>query len=265
MDKSTIGDRFKDYESRSATKLLPRIPMIIRLDGVAFHTFTKQYKDKDAKDPFSLELKDAMGYAIRNTCNNVSGVKAVYQQSDEITFYLQENEPNSQVWYDYKVQKMCSVIAGMFSSYFNHILDPSNLGYFDARAFNVPDEVEVNNNLIWRQMDAMRNSVNMVGRHHFSHKQMMNKNTTQVKEMLKEKEIIWEDLELWKQRGSLYVRTTSRGDTSYIDKNGKRQDVFNVIRSKWEEVECPLFTEVKIYDMLEQLELEKKCLTDMKT
>ena len=189
MTRDDLGDRMKDYyESRSKTRLIRRMPVIIRLDGKAFHTFTKGFEK-----PF--DMVRAMQETMKYLCENIQGCVLGYTQSDEITLVLIDYQNlNSDAWFDYEVQKLCSVSASMATFAFNRnfarlaALEPekktkqtnayaevaSKGAFFDARCFNIPKE-EVTNCLLWRQQDATRNSIHMTGRAYFSHKQIEGK------------------------------------------------------------------------------------------
>ncbi|MFW6122346.1 MAG: tRNA(His) guanylyltransferase Thg1 family protein, partial [Petrotogales bacterium] len=180
MDKTSLGDRMKtNYESVSQTKLLRRTPVIIRLDGKAFHTFTK-----GMKRPFDENLIQCMTTTTRNLVENIEGCEFGYTQSDEISLLLTDYKKfETQAWFDYKVQKIVSVAASMCTAYFNRIFF-KNYGFgkpafFDARVFSIPKE-EVVNYFIWRQQDATRNSIQMVGQSVFSHKELHGKSCDEI-------------------------------------------------------------------------------------
>lgn len=230
--KDALGARMKEnYENISKTKLLRRTPVAIRIDGKAFHTFTRGFKK-----PFDDILIESMEETMLYLCKNIQGCVLGYHQSDEITLILIDyKQLNSDAWFDYEVQKLCSVAASMatmrFAQVFNQkvynyvsvnaehnvienkeysaalIKAANNGAMFDARCFNVPRE-EVTNLVYWRQLDAMRNSVQMVGQANFSHKQLDKKNQEAIKKMLKdEKGIDWEhDFATCYKRGTCCVR-----------------------------------------------------------
>lgn len=227
MTRDDLGDRMKDYyESRSKTRLTRRMPVIIRLDGKAFHTFTKGFKK-----PFDMIMVKAMQETMKYLCENIQGCVLGYTQSDEITLVLIDYQNlNSDAWFDYEVQKLCSVSASMATFAFNrafvkHVTDylynpegydgspisaydwASKEGaFFDARCFNIPKE-EVTNCLLWRQQDATRNSIHMTGRAYFSHKQIEGLNSNDIQDLLlQEKGINWNDLPTTLKRGSCCIK-----------------------------------------------------------
>ena len=225
--KDELGDRMKYYyENRSKTFLTRRIPVIIRLDGKAFHTFTRGF-DK----PFDEIMCNAMQETMKYLCENIQGCVLGYTQSDEITLVLIDYQKlTTDAWFDYNVQKVCSIAASMatlaFNRAFSSILNESTYSgkissddlisiykkaikagaMFDARCFNIPKE-EVTNCILWRQQDATRNSIQSVGQAYFSHKQLEGLNTNQIQELLfQEKGINWNDYPTKFRRGSCCIK-----------------------------------------------------------
>jgi len=204
MKKDSIGNRMKEnYESRYKIKLTRRTPVIIRLDGKAFHTLTKTC-NKPFDSFFSFSMLEAGLYL----CNNIQGAKCAYVQSDEISILLTDfDKLTTDAWFDYNIQKMTSVSASMASvifskTWFNTILD--NIAVFDSRVFNVPKE-EVCNYFIWRQLDWIRNSLQMLAKFHYSHKELQKKNQSDMHEMLYAKGVNWTDLDSqWKNGRFIY-------------------------------------------------------------
>ncbi len=209
MSSNALDVRMKEnYERRSQTWLTRRIPVIIRLDGKAFHTFTRGFSR-----PYDTVFHQAMNATLLFLCKNIQGCKFGYTQSDEITLVLTDYDKlNTDAWFDYNVQKMCSVSASMATLEFNRafpkacsewldntplfeapnrdLLDAYNRAVesgatFDSRCFNIPED-EVANCVIWRQNDASRNAVQMLGQAHFSHKQLQGKSQSNVQDMLME-------------------------------------------------------------------------------
>ena len=229
--KDELGTRMKEfYESVPKTRLVRRMPVAIRLDGKAFHTFTRGFQK-----PFDEVLGRAMRETMKYLCENIQGCVLGYTQSDEITLILVDYQNlNSCAWFDYEVQKMCSIAASMATMAFNKFFT-KNVNYFemtheyddtineycttlvnaaekgamfDARVFNIPKE-EVCNLIYWRQLDATRNSIQMVGQANFSHKELQNKSCNMIQEMLfAEKGINWNDYPTYLKRGSCCIKTT---------------------------------------------------------
>ena len=209
MDKTSLGDRMKGYESVTATKLMRRTPVIVRIDGKAFHTMTKRW---NLHRPFDALMHDAMLETTLNLCQEVQNSVFAYTQSDEISILLRDWAAiGTQQWFDGKVQKICSVAGSLATARFAmwgmrkgfiKDLTPELAPMFDARVYNIPKE-EVVNYFIWRQQDASRNSVQMLGRAYFSHRQLHSKSNSEVQDMLMaEHGVNWNDMETWQKRGS---------------------------------------------------------------
>ena len=219
--KDALGDRMKEfYENRSKTYLTRRTPVIIRLDGKAFHSFTRGFNR-----PYDEIFHQTMNETLKLLCMNIQGCKIGYTQSDEITLLLTDYEKlNTDAWFGYSVQKMCSVAASMATLFFNQQLRKSFEEYFnenttseeyyltmvravdkgamfDARAFNIPKE-EVANCFIWRQQDATRNAIQMLGQSFFSHKELENKDQNDIQDMLMlDKGVNFNDMPIEFKRG----------------------------------------------------------------
>ena len=224
-----LGVRMKTfYEQIPKTKLMRRCPVAIRIDGKAFHTFTRRFHK-----PFDEVLIKSMQETMKYLCENIQGCVLGYTQSDEITLILVDYKKlTSSAWFDYEVQKICSIAASMATMAFNKFFRDNVGDYlyenyddqyladyikilqnavdkgamFDARCFNIPKE-EVTNLVYWRQLDASRNSIQMVGQANFSHKELQNKSCNDIQDMLMtQKGINWNDLPTYQKRGSCCVR-----------------------------------------------------------
>ena len=263
MRNDNLGDRMKTYENVTRTYLTRRTPVIIRIDGKAFHSFTRGFKK-----PFDNVLVKTMQNTMKYLCENVEGCVLGYTQSDEITLVLCDYKKlTSQAWFDDNIQKMCSISASMATMAFNRFFDEITKTYansvpyygtmypcdeqeriyidilkksinkgamFDSRVFNIPKE-EVNNCLLWRQQDATRNSIQSVAQANFSHKQLEGKNCNELQEMLRqEKGINWNDYPTHLKRGSCCVKLTYT-----LEVDGK-----DVQRSEWViDNEIPIFSQ----------------------
>lgn len=224
MYKDQIGTRMKTYyETIPKTRLMRRIPVAIRIDGRSFHTWTRGFQK-----PFDSVLMISMQETMRYLCENIQGCVFGFTQSDEITLILIDYQKlTSSAWFDYEVQKICSIVASMATMAFNKFF-VKNINYFktthekdniidiyctalagalfDARCFNIPKE-EVANLIYWRQLDAMRNSIQMVGQANFSHKELQNKSCEDIKNMLlTQKGIDWNSLPEDCQRGAACIK-----------------------------------------------------------
>lgn len=175
----SLGDRMKRYEAVTHGVATPRMPLMIRVDGRAFHTLTR-----GMNKPFDQGIMDAMVYAARSVASDMQGFKAGYVQSDEATFCITDYDRiESQGWFDYDLSKVVSISAAMMSVHFFDHLKPSSYPVFDARAFSIPAS-DVVNAFLWRAKDWERNSLQMYARSFFSHKQLIGKKRDQIHEML---------------------------------------------------------------------------------
>lgn len=234
MDRSDLAERMKGYEKRNRYYLQRRMPVILRLDMRAGHSFTRGF-ERPFDDIFIKSMQDTAKYL----CENIQNCKLSYQQSDEITLLLVDYDKlNTDCFFDYRVDKLCSIAASMATMAFNNIFSKYvkrfdlELAYndngidteenrklweiykkavdkgamFDARCFNIPKE-EVTNLVYWRQLDASRNSIQMVGQANFSHKELQNKSCNDIQDMLMiQKGINWNDLPTYQKRGSCCIK-----------------------------------------------------------
>lgn len=264
MDRGDIANRMKQYEVVPKSSLIRRMPVIIRIDGKSFHSFTRNF-DK----PFDDVLIEAMQETAKYLCENIQGCVLAYTQSDEISLVLVDYQKlTTSAWFDNEVQKICSISASMatmaFNKYFDIISDQwlydhtSNLSLkeleklcedkqsrvgklynsytralrngamFDSRCFNLPKE-EVTNYIYWRQLDASRNSIQMVGQANFSHKELQNKSCNDIQDMLMtQKGINWNDLPTYKKRGTCVIK-----DYCIEENPSERGNNTEVERSRW--------------------------------
>ena len=226
MINDALGTRMKtNYENIPKTKLVRRMPVIIRIDGKAFHTYTRGF-NKPFDDVLIKSVQDTTAYL----CASIQGCVLGYCQSDEISLLLIDYKRlTSSAWFDYEVHKLCSISAAMATLAFNRFFEQNVIDYakmnpessqltkynaamargaiFDSRCFNIPKE-EVNNYFIWRQLDAVRNSIQMLGQANFSHKELMGKSCNEIQNMLMtQKNINWNNFAPRHRRGSVIIRT----------------------------------------------------------
>ncbi len=255
-----ISTRMKSfYESVPKISLMKRCPVIIRVDGRAFHTFLKGFRQ-----PFDDIVVTSMNETMKALCENIPGCVLGYKQSDEISLLLIDYETlTSSAWFDYEVQKLNSIAASMTTLYFNRIFDKiaddkidvmleswnrsdedekyikvlgkaiATGAMFDARCFNIPRE-EVTNYFYWRQADATRNSIEMVGHTYFSQKELHEKTCNMIQDMLHEqKNINWNDYPVPYKRGVCCIKSPTE-----ITRNGQV-----IIRNKWKiDENIPIFS-----------------------
>jgi tRNA(His) guanylyltransferase len=199
-DGLDLGDRMKRYEKIYNYRFTPRSCVIVRVDGRSFHTFLKY-----AQKPFDERVINAMASTMKEVAAEMQGFKVSYTQSDECSFLISDfDELNSEGWFNYELNKIVSISASAFTAYFNDaFIHPYKVAMFDARAFIIPRE-EVPNYFIWRQRDWERNSLQMFARSFYSHKELHQKNTADIHEMLHTKGANWAMLSDQIKNGSFY-------------------------------------------------------------
>lgn len=202
MKKDELGNRMKEnYENRTKQKLVRRTYTIIRIDGKAFHTYTK-----GLERPFDMKLIEDMDKTAIYLCENIQGCKLAFVQSDEISLVLTDfDKLTTSAYFDGNIQKITSITASMATAKFNE-LRPNKIALFDSRVFTIPYKEEVINYLIWRQQDTVRNSIQSVAQFLYSHKQLNNKNTNELQEMIFQKGINWNNYDTKLKRGRLIIK-----------------------------------------------------------
>ena len=204
------------YEDRTRYFVPRRTFTIIRLDGKAFHTYTR-----GLKKPFDHELSEDIDTAIMDMLPEIQGAAFAYTQSDEISVLVTDFAlPTTSAWFDGNIQKMASVSASIMTARFNqyrlsrfvqrHSLDvlrnDAPIAFFDSRVFTIPDRTEVMNYFIWRNQDASRNSVSMVAQSVFSHKKLQGVSTVGMKELLAKSDTPWESFPQSDRYGRIIVK-----------------------------------------------------------
>lgn len=247
--KDPMGDRFKKYEGIYKNSLMPRGYSIIRIDGKAFHTYTK-----GLEQPFDNGLIQDMDETAAYLCRNIMGAKMAFVQSDEISIVVTDfDKIETQAWFDNDVQKMVSISASMATAKFNQLRtlrkikedinyvkdynnDPDTLlefnmggtievgienlrlAEFDSRAFQVPNKNEVLNYLIWRQKDTVRNSISSVAQSLYSHKELEGISSNGKQELIFQKGINWNDYPASLKRGR-FIRKVQKEISEGVIRN----------------------------------------------
>jgi len=271
--ENEIMKRMKDfYEDRTRIKLTRRTNTILRVDGKAFHTYTK-----GLARPFDSGLIGDMDKTAEYLCQNIQGAKFAYVQSDEISILITDyDDLTTDAWFDNNLQKMSSIAASLATAKFNELrnlrrlkniatvdesmrpsfnwteLENPKLAMFDARVFQITHQEEVVNYFIARQQDATRNSISSVAQAYFSSKELHGKKTNQMQDMLMlEKGINWNDFTPREKRGSLIRKVEvlmRRPANSYDANTSYIPTSMTFTRSKWEaDPETPIFTQDKDY------------------
>ncbi len=235
-----------DYERRTRFLLPRRTYTLIRVDGKAFHSYTR-----GCRRPYDSDLMEDMDTAAQALCQNITGAQLAFVQSDEISVLLTDFAAmQTEAWFDGSVQKLASLSASVATAHFNQARvrrsaeTETKPAYFDSRAFTIPDPVEVENYLIWRQQDTARNSISMTAQAHFSHAALQGKSCDEMQEMLWQEGINWNDMPGGFKRGRCIVRSSVTKDAEYLDKRtGEARTVAGVERWVWERVIPPVFTQ----------------------
>lgn len=189
-----FGDRIKELENASAKIVLnEEQPICVRLDGKAFHTFTRGLK-RPYDERLSKAMIDTMNYLLEKT-----DARLGYTQSDEITLVYFKVANHQQSYFGARVQKLTSVLSSMATAKFNHEINKNisekaeSFAFFDCRVWNVPSLKDAADVFIWRQDDAIKNSISMAAHDQFGDKILIKKNSQEKKAMLLEKGVDWND------------------------------------------------------------------------
>lgn len=244
--RDVFGDRMKMYEQMEAGRFaMPSLPLCVRLDGKNFSNWTRKLA-KPYDERFSNIMIEVTKFLVKE-----SGAVIGYTQSDEITLILHNDNPKSELYFRGKFQKITSVLASMAAAKFNQLVASTNLsttlGYFDCRAWNVPNKTEAVNALLWREYDATKNSIIGATSQHYSHSEMMNKHTGQQLDMLIAKGVNWNDYPAFFKRGTYVQRQTALRMLT-IEELAKipeqHQPKEAVLRSEIVKLDMPVFTKV---------------------
>jgi tRNA(His) 5'-end guanylyltransferase len=248
----SLGDRMKKYEKDFRTKLPDNFPVVMRIDGKAFHTWTQ-----GCKKPFDEGLIDAMNACAIELCKEIQGAQVAFVQSDEISIFIHSYKRfDSQAWFGNQVQKMCSVAAATASTAMSErstdLFGAYKRALFDCRVFIVP-EADLVNYFLWRQQDWTRNSIQMLARSYYSDKQLHGKKRADMQDMIHAKGNNWNNLATYLKRGRCIVKETYQLSSGEIDPH--RDSAYegygpdsNVTRSRWVvDDEIPIFSKDRDY------------------
>lgn len=180
-----LGDRMKRYESVTRHFLVPKLPVILRLDGKAFHTFTR-----NCEKPFDSSLNHAFVVATHQLLNEIQGSAFAYHQSDEVSILVTDfSSLDAEQWFGGNVQKIISVASSIFTAHFNanYRYKRDTLAYFDCRVFQLPNTVEVVNYFRWRNKDCWRNAISGIAQTMYSDKELHGKSTIERQAMIGDK------------------------------------------------------------------------------
>jgi tRNA(His) 5'-end guanylyltransferase len=251
MDKTALGNRMKAYESREESRLMPRIPIVVRLDGRSFSKFCK-----GMKKPFDDNFREAMIEVTKQLVEETDA-KIGYTQSDEISLILHTDNIEGSTMFDGRVQKICSVFSGIAStkflmemlSRFPNKVSGVKLPHFDCRVFSVPSKVEAYNALLWREQDCTKNSITMAAQPYFSPKDLKHKSSEERKNMLLTKNVDWNNYTSAQKWGVYIQKKTVEIDLTEKQikkiREDKRPKNNKVLRNKMVILDLPPILEVE--------------------
>lgn len=236
-DSTALGDRMKGYEAATRYVLPRRTYAIVRVDGRAFHSYLR-----GAEKPFDYGFMGQMDAVAEALCADIAGAVLAFTHSDEASVLVTDfGSVHTEAWFGGTVQKMASIAASIATATLGRQREGSPL--FDARVFTIPSAVEVANYFLWRQRDAVRNSVSMAAQAHFSHKRLHGLNGGQMQELLwSEKRVNWNDYPDEAKRGRVCTRVTGEEEVTYTDKRTQEQVTTTAVRSHWVTEAAPHFT-----------------------
>jgi tRNA(His) guanylyltransferase len=236
-DRTSLGDRMKAYEAPWRTLLPRRQPLVVRIDGRAFHSYLRH-----AEKPFDMKFIEQMAEVAKALCESIQGAVLAYHQSDEISVLVEDWESrDAQPWFGGVAAKFISISAGIASSVLSELRGGRPV--FDARVFTLPTDVEAANYLLWRQRDAVRNSVTMAAQAHFSHDRLMHLTSDDRQDLLwTEAGINWNDYPDECKRGQVVTRVGGDLEVKYTDRRSGETHTTTAFRTWWKAEPAPHFT-----------------------
>jgi tRNA(His) guanylyltransferase len=251
MEDDLFGTRMKEYEGVEAgRRFLPMLPVCARLDGKCFHNYTAHLPR-----PYDVRLHNCFVEVTRELVEETNAVMG-YTQSDEITLCWYSPEYKSQIWFDGRIQKMCSVLASMCTAVFNREAEMAcindTLAFFDCRVWQLPTLEEAANSFLFREQDATKNAISMAASSMFSHKQLMNKCGAEMQEMMfQQKKVNFNEYPAWFKRGTFIQRRheMTKFSAEELDRlpakhEARKNPDLMIERSKVKQVEMPKFSTV---------------------
>lgn len=251
-DFDTLGNWCKFLEKNfSLNQAIPTLPIIIRLDGVNFSKWTKGL-DK----PFDANLNQLMVDLTKCLVKETNAIVG-YSQSDEITLILHSPYRQNQLYHNGKKHKILSKLTGVCVNYFNEkrrelLPHHDKMANFDCRMYQVPTLKDAVAQLLWRELDATKNSINLLGQSYFSHNSLQGLNGNQIQnKLMTEKGVNWNDLPAKYKRGVYvrrYTKETPFNITELESLPAKHQARFNpnliIKRTVIEEIEFPVMSKI---------------------
>lgn len=208
-----LGDRIKSYESQEThRRLMPGVPVYARIDGRSFSKFTKRMKR-----PFDDRMTAAMTDTTKHLVSQ-SGATLGYTCSDEISLGWTPNDHTQDLWFGGKLHKWHSVLASMATIAFAQAVVThfgqdqgvdllSQMPQFDCRVCHVPNTIELANCFLWRNSDAVKNSISQTAHAHMGHDPLQHKTSSQKLTMLADMGVDWHQMAECEKTGT-FVRKT---------------------------------------------------------
>lgn len=194
-ENDPLGKRMKGYERSYTDTILPKDQfVVVRIDGKAFHSYTK-----GMTKPFDRTLMKTMDATTLYLVEQIQGCILGYTQSDEISLIIAGDlNERSQLPFGGKVQKLASICASMATACFNRTINTDKLAFFDARVFSIPKD-DIGNYLVWRLRDCIKNSIQSYAQSMFSHKDLVDQGKADQLDMIRAKvretkQPVWEQL-----------------------------------------------------------------------
>lgn len=253
MEFNTLAIWCKWLEKNfSPEVMIPTLPVIIRLDGNNFSSWTKGL-DK----PFDSNLTELM---VETTKMLVKETNAIigYTSSDEITLILYSNDKKSAIYQDGKKQKILSKLTGKCVTYFNenrkkYLPNHNKLANFDCRIYQTPTCTDAVTQLLWRENDASKNSISMLAQSLFSHNSIQNLNGKQLQDkMMLEKGVNWNELPVKFKRGTYVKRvktskklTKDELESLPINHVARKNPDLVIERTVISTIELPIFNKIQ--------------------
>lgn len=256
MSKDVLGDYIKSrFEApETGRKFLSTLPVYARIDGRGFSKFTRGMR-RPYDERMSRAMIETVKYLVSETHAAIG-----YTQSDEISLVWHAPDPNSMVFFDGKIQKLCSVLASMATAAFTRAVlksgDPEFIAYadrlphFDARVFQLPDRASAVKCLHWRELDAAKNAVSMAAHHHFGHKATLGLSSAEKQEKLfQEAGVNFNDYPAFFKRGTFVrretvERTLTEAERMRIPANRRPAADHVFERTQMVEVDMPIFGKI---------------------
>lgn len=206
MNSDKFGDKQKEFERRETSRVLcAELPVLARIDGKCFHSFTRQMQK-----PFDERLISTFQETTKRLVMETNATLG-YQQSDEISLAWTKGH----LFFDGKLHKMLSVLASMATAYFSQYMkiflpNCEQIALFDCRVWEVPNLERATEYFEWREADAVKNSISMAAYSLYSHNELHEKTSSERQDLLMLKGVNWNDYSDACKRGTYYGKITEK-------------------------------------------------------